>query len=77
MWEQTFRNMKKLVNESPHIFFKDTSPKETAFTHLPMLVTEHGKLIIRKAFQVQIIKTPLTNTKRAKSALSATLQALE
>jgi hypothetical protein len=69
--------MKKLVNEPPHIFFKDTPPKDTVFTFLLTLVTEKGKLIIRITFQLQIVKMLLTVTKRSKSALPETLQALE
>jgi len=77
VWEHTDRNMKKLVSECRHIFLTGTPPKDTALTLLPMLVTEQGKLIIRLTFQMQIIKKLLTITKRSKSALYATLQALE
>lgn len=65
------------ISECPAIFFTDTPPKYTAFTLLPMLVTEQGKLIIRITFQLQIIKLLLAITKRSKSALPATFQALE
>jgi hypothetical protein len=77
VWEQTDRNMKKLVNECLHIFFTDTPPKYTVFTLLTILVTAQGKLIIQIIFQLQIIKKQLTITKRSMSALPATIQALE
>lgn len=77
VWEQTDRNMKKLVSECPPFFFTDTPPKYTGFTLLPMLITEEGKLIIRITLQLQIIKLVPTITKRSKSALPATFQALE
>jgi len=58
-------------------FLSGHTTKNTAFSLLSMFVTEQGKLIIRIAFQLQIIKKLPAITKRSKRTPPATLQALE